>query len=151
MQEDSPLYEAQEELKRVSHSLTVTLKYTRTCDVIKSIIRRLIVTFDYGMIALMEDLHRKKKIKTIPLTPFSRAEETRKQFARDIIMQDYIHFYLLLKKIDTAESTKREEFRKNVTLVVMQDDEVIEVDVPMLQGYYAKTKEFVIYLQEKFF
>jgi len=99
----------------------------------------------------MEDLHRKKKIKTIPLTPFSRAEETRKQFARDIIMQDYIHFYLLLKKIDTAEFTKREEFRKNVTLVVMQDDEVIEVDVPMLQGYYAKTKEFVIYLQEKFF
>ncbi|MEK7201541.1 MAG: hypothetical protein AAB737_02820, partial [Patescibacteria group bacterium] len=54
---------AKEDLKRADHSIYVTLKYTRTVDVIKNVIKRLINACDLAMIEALEHLKKQKKIK----------------------------------------------------------------------------------------
>jgi len=144
------LNEAKEEIKRADHLLFVTLKYTRTTDVIKNVIHRLLESYDNAIIYALEYLKKKKKIKEIPLTPVSRAEVLRDQNKHDINMLDYLNGYFLLRKIQRAEYTKKEEFRKNVTLTVMHNDEVIEINIENLEELYNKTKEFVDYIAEKY-
>ena len=143
------LNEAKEELKRADHLLYVTLKYTRTGDVIKNTIHRLVNAFENAVIYSLEILKTKKKTKIIPLTPISRAELLMKLYKKPE-MKYFLDFYFLLKKIDKAEFYKREEFRKNVALIVECGDEVIQVDTETLQEYFLKTKSFLEYIQEKF-
>ena len=42
-------FDADEELKRADHMIYVTLKYTRTADVIHNILKRLINAFDVSI------------------------------------------------------------------------------------------------------
>ncbi|MBU1203902.1 MAG: hypothetical protein KKG60_02435 [Nanoarchaeota archaeon] len=143
--------EPREELKRADHLIFVTLKYTRTCDVIKNTIYRMISAFDLSIIRALEILKEKSKIEEIPLTPVSRAETFRGAYKRNIDILDFMNFYFLLKKIDRAEYTKKGEFRKNVCLTVMtKEEEVIEVDMAKLHEFYGKTKEFVDFMENKF-
>ncbi|MBI4159296.1 hypothetical protein HY500_03495 [Candidatus Woesearchaeota archaeon] len=142
--------EAQEELKRADHSIFVTLKYTKTCDVIKNTIQRLINAFDYTIIHALTKLKANKKIKEIPHSPLSRAEMLKKTYRRPEIT-DFINFYFMLRKIDRATYSKKEEFRKNVTLsVILENGEVINVNIEMLYSYFEKTKEFVSFIESKF-
>ena len=146
----SSINEAKEEMKRADHLLFVTLKYTRTTDIIKSAIGRLVNAFDNAVIHALEILKKKKKLKEIPLSPVSRAEVLRDLTKRDLYMLDYLNLYFLLRKIYRAEYTKKEEFRKHVTLTVIHKDEAIEVDIKKLEEYYDKTREFVNYVAEKY-
>ena len=66
---------AKEELKRVDHLIYVSLKYTRTVDVIKSIIERMINAFDFSIRAGLEYAKGKKKIKAIRLKRSSAQEQ----------------------------------------------------------------------------
>jgi len=146
----SSLNDAKGEMQRADHLLFVTLKYTRTIDVIKNVISRLANAYDNAIIYALERLKTKKKIKTIPLTPVSRAELLRDLNKKDILILDALNTYFFLRKVARAEYTKKEEFRKNVTLTVMHKDEVIEVNIKVLGEYYTKTKEFIDYVNEKF-
>ena len=147
LQHDS---DAREELKRADHLLYVTLKYTKNIDVIKNAIRRLINACDHSILDVMEWLKAKKKIDEIPLMPFVRAMEVRKRF-RKIDLIEFIDFYLLLKKIDRAEYTKKEEFKKNVRLIAMNEDgESWEVNIEKLYEFFERTKDFVSYVEENY-
>ena len=121
----------EEELKRADHLIYVTLKYTRTVDVMKNIIKRFISAFDF---AVTEALKRYK------IKPNSVAQVRFKQLESKVHeVKDYREFYLLLRKIDKAKYSAREEYRKNVTLVLSD----LEVKVDTLKEYFDKTKEFV--------
>ena len=146
----SKINEANEEMKRADHLLFVTLKYTRTTDVIKNAIGRLVNAFDNAVIHALEVLKKKKKLKEIPLSPVSRAQVLRDLTKRDLYMLDYLNLYFLLRKIYHAEYTKKEEFRKHVALTVMHKDEAIEVNINKLEEYYNKAREFVDYVAEKY-
>ena len=146
----SKLNEAKEEIKRADHLLFVTLKYTRTTDVIKSVINRLLEAYDNAIIYALEYMKKKKKIKNIPLTPVSRAEILRDNYKRDVVLLDSLNGYFLLRKIQRSEYTKKEEFRKHVTLTVMHNDDVIEINIHKLEEIYYKTKELIDYIAEKF-
>jgi hypothetical protein len=150
LEDKESLDEAKEEIKRADHMLYVTLKYTRTIDVIKNIIARLANAYDNAAIHALEVLKLKKKIKAIPLTPVSRAELLRDLYKKDLIILDSLNNYFFLRKVARAEFTKKEEFRKNVTLTVMHNDEAIEVNIKVLEEYYNKTREFIDYINEKF-
>ncbi len=139
--------EAFEELKRADHLVYVTLKYTRTADVIKNIIKRLINAYDLVIIEALTYAQKKKKIKSIPLIPRARCELLLK-LIKDKKLKEYIDFYFLLKKIDKLDYTKKNEYRKNVTLVSMENDlKLVEVDIKTLYQYHDKTRELVVYLK----
>ena len=121
----------EEELKRADHLLYVTLKYTRTVDVMKNIIKRLISAIDFAV----EDALVKRGIliNNVALVRFKQLEKEIKG------VKDYAKFYILLKKIDKSKFTAREEYRKNVTLILPD----MEIKVDNLKEYFEKTKEFV--------
>jgi hypothetical protein len=62
-------FNAMEELKRVDHLIYVSLKYTRTGDVVKNIISRLADSYEFMTIALLEKLKKEKKIFDVPDFP----------------------------------------------------------------------------------
>lgn len=131
---------AKEELKRADHLIYVTLKYTKTADVIKSIISRLISAFDFSITEALEYIKRKRKIKEVPHSSKIRAETFLKIFPK---YKDYIEFYFLLTLIDKAEYTKKEEYRKNVALIVKIKGKIVEINMETLRRYFDKTTEFV--------
>ena len=131
---------AREELKRADHSIFVSLKYIRTVEILKSTIRRLISAFELAFLEILEFLKNKKKIKAVPGVSRQRAELVLEKFPH---LKEYIEFYYLLKDINNAEYTKREEYRKNVTLICQIAGKTQEINIERLIQQYEKTAEFV--------
>lgn len=142
-----PEENAREELKRADHLLFVTLKYTRTADVIKNTIKRLINAFDLQILKTLEYAKKKKKIKEISLLPRVRCEDLMNVMT-DHKTKDFINFYFLLRRIDKLDHIAKNEFRKHVTLISVEEGQpVLEVTTDILKDYFNKTTEFVDYLE----
>ena len=136
--------EAIEELKRVDHLFWVSLKYTRTVDVIKHVIDRLINCIGFGLEALLKYAKEKKLITSIPTNAGLRCDLLKKTFPDNPELIDYINFYVLLRKLSKAEYAKREEFRRHVTMIATIDKgEIVEVSIDVLKEYYEKTRNFI--------
>lgn len=133
MQEDSD--NARGQLLRAEHLFYVTLKYTRTADVIRNAIKRLITALD----RTVEDMLEMKKVKNMPQIPLMRVELLRNTFLKDKKVNELIEFYYMLRKIDKSRFEVKEEFRKNVALIA--DGEIVNIE--RLKGFLNKTKEFV--------
>ena len=139
---EESLEDAAEEIKRAEHLFYVSLKYTRTVDVIRSLIGRLISTFDCALLSLLKYAKEKKKIKDIPPTPIARCDLLEKTF-KDINITKYIDLYLLLRKLLRAPYTKREEYRRHVTMISELEDRKLEVNIDTLKEDYDKTMDFL--------
>jgi len=144
---EEALDNAIKELKRVDHLYYVSLKYTRTVDMIKHMIDRLINAFSYGIEYLLIHAKEQKKIDEIPSNLGLRAKLINDTF-QDEKLTEYMNFYLRLRKILRAEYTKREEFRRHVTMTATIDDgEIVEVNIDILKEYYDKAKNFIKYMK----
>jgi len=130
--------DVKEELKRVDHLIYVTLKYTKTGDVIRNIIKRMISTLDS---VILESLEKSKKIKETPKSPIERCKTLKKIYKTEA--DDVIDFYLLLKKIIKSEYEVTEQYRKHITLVTPYKS----VDVETLKEFHEKTINFVKFLR----
>lgn len=139
---------ALEELKRADHLLFVSLKYTRTCDIMKHIVERLIASLDFMFLHILHRLKEQGKIHTIPSAPTAKAEFLKKFFKDDERLQDTSNFYLLLKRIDKAKFTRRQEYRRQVTMTAILDEEMFEINIDKIEEYFTKTKDFLGYVRE---
>lgn len=141
--------EAIQELKRVDHLFWVSLKYTRTVDVIKNVIDRIINCISYGLEALLKYAKEKKLITSIPTNAGLRCDLLKKTFSENLELIDYINFYLMLRKLSKAEYTKREEFRRHVTMIAtIGKGEIVEVSIDVLKEYYEKTRNFITFVKK---
>ena len=135
---------AVQELKRVDHLFWVSLKYTRTVDVIKNVIERLINCIGFGLEALLKYAKEKKLVASIPANAGLRCDLLRETFPDNAELIDNINFYLRLRKLSKAEYSKREEFRRHVTMIATIDKgEIVEVNIDILKEYYDRTKSFI--------
>jgi len=142
------LENAKSELKRVDHLIYVSLKYTRTVDVFRSIIERMINCFDFIIEGLLEIEKQKKNIESIPVSPSLRCEKVRKIYAKDEKINDCINFYLFLRKLIISKYTKRTEYRRHVTMTAtFESGETHEVTIDAVHEYYDKIKDFVSYVE----
>ncbi len=140
--------EALQELKRVEHLFWVSLKYTRTVDVIKHVIDRLISCIGFGLEALLKHAKEKKLIPDVPANAGLRCDLLKTTFPDNLDLIDYISFYSRLRKLSRAEYTKREEFRRHVTMIATIDkSEIVNVDIDILKEYYEKTKAFIAFVR----
>ncbi|MDP1695190.1 MAG: hypothetical protein Q8L34_06655 [Candidatus Woesearchaeota archaeon] len=138
---DDFLSDPKEELKRADHSIYVTLKYTRTTDVIKNTIKRLISAFELSIHRTLITLQKHKKIPEVSPTPRKQAEDMLKIMPK---WKEYLKLYEKLIKIDQAPYTKKEEYRKNVALIAqITPDTKEEVNMEALKNFFHKTVEFV--------
>ena len=140
--------QAVEELKRVDHLFWVSLKYTRTVDVIRNVIERLINCIGFGLETLLKHAKEKKLITAIPTNAGLRCDLLKKTFPENTELIDYINFYLMLRKLSKSEYTKKEEFRRHVTMISTIDKgEIINVDIDALKEYYEKTRGFITFVK----
>ncbi|MBN1544737.1 hypothetical protein JW898_04720 [Candidatus Woesearchaeota archaeon] len=145
---DDYLDEANEELKRADHLIFVSLKYTRTCDVIKHIIERLINAIDFTFTALLEHLKENKKIDEVPTAPIPKANLVKKLFPKDEFLPEFSDFFIRLRKISKADFSRASEFRRHVTMTVTIDDEIIKTDIDIITEYFKRTKDFFAHVQD---
>jgi len=145
------LDEAKDELKRVDHLIYVSLKYTRTVDVIKSVLERMISTFDSGFMALLVKVKRRRKGLEIPSQPRVRAELLKEIFPEDSNLNSFIDFYLLLRDLTQSKYDRREEYRRHVTMITYLSGETnpYEVNIDVIYEFNEKCKKFMEYLEEE--
>ena len=67
MYEDSE-FNADDELKRADHMIYVTLKYTRTADVIQNIIKRLTNAYEFSILETLNKLNKEIETKYVRRT-----------------------------------------------------------------------------------
>lgn len=135
-----------QELKRVDHLFYVSLKYTRTADMIRHMIERIINAFSFGTESLLKFAKEQKKIDEIPANPKMSADLLMKTFTDEEITA-YMNLYLKLRRIIRADYTKREEFRRHVTMTSTLDNgEIVETDIDILKEHYATVKKFIDYV-----
>lgn len=136
------------EFRRADHLLYVSLKYTKTTDVIKNVIDRWNSTIGLCIDRLLMRSKRTKRIKKIPMAPLAKAEVVLKIY-KDGIVKEIIALYLFFRRLKDLEQTRQREFRKNVAIVVIDGRREVIIDIPKLYEWNEKIKEFIIYVGEK--
>ena len=142
------LENAQKELNRADHLYHVSLKYTRTVDVLKSIIERLINVIDSVNEALLVKAKKEGAITEIPELPRLRIEAIKKTYKDDETINNYSNFFIILRKISKAEFSRAREYRRHVTMTASVDGEKIEVTIDIIGDYYKKAQEYIQYVRE---
>ena len=143
---EEALDNARQELKRVDHLFYVSLKYTRTADMMKHMVDRLINVFTFGVESLLKYAKEKKKINEIPSNPVMSSKLLTQLFTDEEVVS-YMNLYLKLRKITRADYSKREEYRRHVTMTCTIDNQVVEVNIDSLKEDYETSKNFVNYVE----
>ncbi|MFC1741239.1 hypothetical protein ACFL3V_01760 [Nanoarchaeota archaeon] len=142
------LDDASEEIKRADHLIFVSLKYTRTCDVLKHIVDRLINCINFTFTALLEHLKEEGKLEEIPTAPIPKALKIKELFPDDEFLPEYADFFMRLRKISKADFSRACEFRRHVTMTVVVDEEIIKIDIDNITEYFKRTKEFYAHVKD---
>ncbi|MEM4336944.1 MAG: hypothetical protein QXG86_02985 [Candidatus Woesearchaeota archaeon] len=140
------LRNASEELKRADHLIYVSLKYTRTVDVIKSILERFVTAYDLMMKALLEKKVEEKIIDSIPDSPIERANAVLSLYGNKDKVKENIDLYLLMRKIIKAEIKSLQEFRRHVTMIAkLNEGTEVYIDIDKIYEYNRIIKDFFIF------
>jgi len=134
------------ELKRADHLIYVSLKYTRTCDVFKSIVERLINAMDPMIDALLLKLEEEKKITEKPSQPKAKIDIIRQKYEHAEI-KEFCDLYLLLRLINKAPFTRAREYRRHVTMTCHVEGKNMDVNIDNITEYYKKIKGYFDFIK----
>jgi hypothetical protein len=98
------------------HLLYVSLKYTKTCDVMVNLLIRWRKMMEISIDAILKSAKKKRKISAVPTSPLGKIESIRKIFKKDKDMEKAMDSYEMFRKIEELRKERIGEFRKNVTL-----------------------------------
>ncbi len=125
------------------HLLYVSLKYTKTCDVIINLLLRWRKMIERGIMGVLKHAKKRKKISSVPTNPVGQIETIRKLFKKDANFQQVLDMYEMFRKIEELRKERIGEFRKNVTLKVFYLGEEISINLDMLKNYAEKLEKFI--------
>ena len=125
------------------HLLYVSMKYTKTCDVMVNLIKRWKIMMDYTFDGLLERAKKKKLFKKIPDAPRLRLDLIRSVFEKNPEITDALNEYELFKLIDVLPSKRENEFRKGVCLRVTYKLKEIEINLEKLKEYSGILERFI--------
>ncbi|MBI4439239.1 hypothetical protein HY640_04865 [Candidatus Woesearchaeota archaeon] len=141
------LKQAREELKRADHLLYVSLKYTRTVDVIKSIILRLISGLGFSIDTLLYKAKERKLLREVPDQAGLKCELVKKLYP-DESVADMVNMYLMLRKISKAEYKKSNEYRRHVTMTATTDQGIITINLDVIKDYYNRAVAYTNHVED---
>ncbi len=149
LQMNENLLEAREELKRLEHIIYVSLKYTRTVDVITNALNRMVSTYDFMVEAFLEKAMDDKKLDSMPKSPALKAKKLAEIYPEDALIQKNLNFYFSLRNILKSPHQKRQEFRRHVTLIVTMEDSTVEVEIDTLVNCEKFIHNFITYARRQ--
>jgi len=139
------LLEAREELKRLEHIIYVSLKYTRTVDIILNALNRLVSTYDFIIEAFLEKANEEGLIDFLPKSPALKGKTLAELYPEDKMIQKNLCFYSCLRTVLKSPHQKRQEFRRHVTLIVELEKSTAEVEIDCLVNYEKFIHKFLLY------
>ncbi|MBS3076503.1 hypothetical protein J4481_02055 [Candidatus Pacearchaeota archaeon] len=125
------------------HLLYVSLKYTKTCDVIKNLILRWTQMIETSLDAILTHAKKKKKIKEIPTNPIQKIALVKELFDKNKNFLEVIKMYEMFRKIEELRKERVGEFRKNVALKIMYQGKEIVVNLEKLKEYAEALEKFI--------
>jgi len=125
------------------HLLYVSLKYTKTCDVMVNLLLRWKNMIEIAMNEILKHAKKKKKISSISENPVGRLEQVRKLFKKDKDFLEVLDLYEMFKKVRELRKERIGEFRKNVTLRVFYRGKEININLEQLKIYAEMLEKFI--------
>lgn len=125
------------------HLLYVSLKYTKTCDVIINLLLRWKNMIEFAMDELIERAKKKKKWKTVADAPRARLIELKNVYASQKDIADTLELYELFRDIEKLDKIRENEFRKGVNLKVFYKGETININLDKLKEYSDVLERFI--------
>lgn len=125
------------------HLLYISLKYTKTCDVILNLILRWKKMIDVSLNAILRHAEKNNQISAIPTNPLGKIEEIRKLFKDDKEFLKVIDTYEMFRKINDLRKERVGEFRKNVALKVMYRGKEVNINLEQLKVYAEMLEKFI--------
>jgi tryptophanyl-tRNA synthetase len=129
------------------HLLYVSLKYTKTCDVIVNLLLRWKKMIDSAMDLLVEDAKKKKKWKAVPDAPRAKLIQLKKIYAKVPQISETFELYEFFRDIEKLPKTRESEFRKGVNLKVDYKGQIVNVNLEKLAEYSDTLERFISYLK----
>ncbi len=143
-EQEDYLEKAKEELKRVDHQVYVTLKYTRTVDVLINVQKRMISAYEAIINAL---LNLNNETADFPKSVIEKTNKVLEEYD-DPQVRENITIYLLLRKIVNSKSViKESEYRRPVKLRTVIDGQEIMIDIDAVSHFYAVLMSFYSYVE----
>jgi len=146
---DESLLDAREELKRLEHIIYVSLKYTRTVDVIRNALNRMVGMYDLVVEAFLEKAKKEGSIDAFPKSPALRARRVGEIYQEDQELQKFLTFYAFLKTILKKPFRKREEYRRHVTMIVDFENSTAESHIDNLMNCERYVHRFYAFALER--
>ncbi len=125
------------------HLLYVSLKYTKTCDVIINLLSRWSRMIETSINEILKQAKKKKKIQIVSPNPIGKIEQVRKLFKKDSEFLKVIDLYEMFRKIKELRKERIGEFRKNVTLKVFYKGDEININLEKLKEYAELLERFI--------
>ncbi len=117
------------------HLLYVSLKYTKTCDVILNLLVRWKSLIEISYDAILKEGVESKKIPLLPTNPKQRVEFIRKYFKNVPEIIESVPLYIFFKRVPDLSKTREGEFRKNVNLKVIEPNKTTVINLEKLGEY----------------
>jgi len=125
------------------HLLYVSLKYTKTCDVIVNLLLRWRRMIETSIDEILKHAKKRKKISSVPSNPVRKIEQIRILFKKDKNFLEVIDMYEMFRKLEDLRKERIGEFRKNVALKIMYRGKEINVNLEQLKIYAEKLEKFI--------
>ena len=135
--------EIMKEKTSADHLMYVSLKYTKTCDVILNLLARWKSLIELSFDGILENGVDSGNVPIMPATPKERIEFIRKYFKKSEEIQNVIPLYIFFKRIPDLNKTREGEFRKNVNLKVIEPGRTTEINLEKLSEYYDIVEKFI--------
>ncbi len=132
------------------HLLYVSLKYTKTGDVILNLIFRWKSLINRCFNAILNDAKNRRKIKAIPTIPKQRVEVLKDLFKNNADVTKVIELYEFFNKIPGLEKNVEHEYRKNLTLNVLYNGTWIGINMDKLKEYNTLLESFISFVKQLF-
>jgi len=130
------------------HLLFVSLKYTKTCDVMQNLLKRWKIMIDLVIDDLLIKLKKKKKIPSIPKAPRMKIEVLKKALKKFPEITETLEIHEFFKKVPDLEKTREAEFRKNVCLKIIEGEKETRIDMDKLKEYSEILETFIKFIKE---
>ena len=125
------------------HLLYVSLKYTKTCDVIRNLLLRWRKMIETSINEILKHAKKKKKVSSISTNPVGKIEQMKKLFKKNKEFITVIEWYEMLRKLEDLRTERIGEFRKNVNLKIFYRGEEINVNLEQLKIYAELLEKFI--------
>ena len=142
------LKKIEHEKKMAQHLFYVSLKYTKTGDVILNLIERWKKMIDFCVELLLRKAKKAKKIKEIPEAPKAK-ELVVKGAYKDELVQKVMDLYALFRRIPYAKKISEHEFRKNIAIRIIEEGGEIEINMDKLKEWNELLDSFILYVRQK--